>query len=172
ALNATAEQSKTLLREANQHIQSINLPKNIQQALSKKLQDATSALEKQAVKEQQKGLLARIQNLRADDDAWQQACALPLPKGYSEDLFTQARNNEPNSEESAQDLCLLLEIAKDQESAAADQARRMELQVQRLAQGLGKSLSTEDEVRSLIERWLTVKADDALTQRFVSTLSL
>lgn len=172
ALNATAEQSKTLLREANQHIQSINLPKNIQQALSKKLQDATSALEKQAVKEQQKALLARIQNLRADDDAWQQACALPLPKGYSEDLFTQARNNEPNSEESAQDLCLLLEIAKDQESAAADQARRMELQVQRLAQGLGKSLSTEDEVRSLIERWLTVKADDALTQRFVSTLSL
>jgi len=172
ALNATAEQSKTLLREASQHIQSVNLPKNVQQALSKKLQDATSALEKQTIKEQQKGLLARIQNLRADDDAWQQACTLPLPKGYSEDLFTQARNNEPNSEESAQDLCLLLEIAKDQESTAADQARRMELQVQRLAQGLGKSLSTEDEVRSLIERWLTVKADDALTQRFVNTLSL
>lgn len=172
ALNAAAEQSKTLLREASQHIQSVNLPKNVQQALSKKLQDATSALEKQTIKEQQKGLLARIQNLRADDDAWQQACALPLPKGYSEDLFTQARNNEPNSEESAQDLCLLLEIAKDQESTAADQARRMELQVQRLAQGLGKSLSTEDEVRSLIERWLTVKADDALTQRFVNTLSL
>ena len=172
ALNSAAEHSKTMLREASQYIQGIELPKNVLHTLSKKLQHATDSLEKQAVKQQQEGLIARLQNLRADDAAWQQACALPLPKDFSEELFLQARNAEPNSEESAQDLCLLLEIAKDQTSAASDQARRMELQVQRLAQGLGKSLSTEDEIRLLIERWLTVKADDKLTKRFISTLSL
>lgn len=172
ALNSAAEHSKTMLREASQYIQGIELPKNVLHTLSKKLQHATDSLEKQAVKQQQEGLIARLQNLRADDAAWQQACALPLPKDFSEELFLQARNAEPNSEESAHDLCLLLEIAKDQTSAASDQARRMELQVQRLAQGLGKSLSTEDEIRLLIERWLTVKADDKLTKRFISTLSL
>lgn len=172
ALKATATESKARLRDASQHIQSADLPKGVQQALSKKLQDATAKLDKQAAQQQQEGLLARLQNLRGDEDAWQQACSLPLPNGYSQDAFSQARNASPASDDSPQDLCLLLEIIKDQESAEADQARRMELQVQRLAQGLGKSLSPEDEVRTLVERWLTVEADEQLTQRFIRTLSL
>ena len=170
ALNASKEEIKSLLREANEHLQEASLPKNVHQALSKKLSDARQALDNEALKQQQAGLIARLNNLHADDDAWQQACTLPLPKGYSADLFEQARAEQPSAAESALDLCLLLEIAKDKESPEADHSRRMELQVQRLANGLGQSLSTDDEVRSLIERWLTVKASDELTERFVKTL--
>lgn len=170
ALSAPADKIKALIREASQHIHSISLPKTVFQTLNKKLQDTNNELEQQAVKQQQAGLIARLEQLHADDNTWQQACALPLPKGFSVELFEQARRNELTSEDSAQDLCILLEIAKEQESDSADQARRMELQVQRLSEGLGKNLTVQDEVQSLVERWLSVEADSQLTQRFIKAL--
>ncbi len=56
------------------------------------------------------------------------------------------------------------------ETPASDKARRMELQVQRLAEGLGKGLSVDQERQQLVSRWLTVKASAELKARFINAL--
>ena len=46
----------------------------------------------------------------------------------------------------------------------------MELQVQRLAEGMGRNLSKEEERNALIKQWLTVDAEQVLTERFITAL--
>ena len=156
------------LKEASQYLHSISLPKAVFAELTKQLQDAQQAKQQAAKQQEQAGLLARLQHLNGNDEEWQNACALPLPAGFTAALFEQARAGQLSSNDNARDLCILLEIVTDKATPAADHARRMELQVQRLAEGLGKGLSHNDEVRLLIERWLAVPVDAELNARFMA----
>lgn len=165
---ALASQDEQALKEANQHIHSVSLPKAIFQKLNKQLSEAKTAQEQAAQQQAMQGLIARLENLHADDAAWQQACEFPLAAGYNADLFQQARDGKLNNEESAHDLCLLMEIVADQPSPASDNEQRMQLQVQRLAEGLGKGLSQAEEAQQLIERWLAVQSTPELTQRMIA----
>lgn len=158
------------LKEANQHIHSISLPKAVFQRLNKDLQGALSAKQQAAKQEALAGLFARLENLHGSEEQWQQACALPLATNFNAESFEQARNAAQSNGEDASDLCLLMEIIADLPSPETEQTKRMELQVQRLADGLGKGLSAEEEATQLIERWLQSKADEAQTERFVKAL--
>lgn len=158
------------LKEASQYLHSVSLPKAIFAELSKQLQDAQQSKQQAAKQQQQAGLLARLQHLTGSTEDWQNACALPLPADFNASLFEQARAGQLSSTDNARDLCILLEIVMDKTTPAADQARRMELQVQRLAEGLGKGFSHNDEVRLLVERWLAVQASSELTARFMAAL--
>ena len=120
------------------------------------------------------GLLNRIEHLDSDDSQWAQACEKPLPQGYGDDAFSAYRDGQTSDSDSdsdsAQDICIQLESLADVETPASDKARRMELQVQRLAEGLGKGLSVDQERQQLVSRWLTVKASAELKARFINAL--
>ena len=84
--------------------------------------------------------------------------------------FEQARAQQPDNSASAADLCILMEILADQPSPDSAKARRMELQVQRLADGLGKGLDARQEMQQLLQRWLQVNADLQQQERFIQAL--
>ncbi len=177
ALPDDLQAARHALQDARRQIQELNLPKPVQQRLLRQLQDSEQQLQQQRQQVQQQeqqerraGLLARLQNLRGDDETWQQACALPLPDGIDSSWFEQARDSEPSTADSAADLCILMEILADLPSPDSAKGRRMELQVQRLAEGLGKGLSAAQEMQSLLQRWLAVSADAAQQQRFITAL--
>ncbi|MDK2777430.1 MAG: DUF349 domain-containing protein [Pseudomonadota bacterium] len=154
----------------------IELPRSAHQRLSKTLKQAEQQLQQRQQQQQQQaelarwdGLISRLQNLRADADSWQTACQQALPDGYPAERFEQARQGTLSSDDSPRDLCILMEALADISSEEADKPRRMALQVQRLAQGMGQSLNRADERRELVERWLAV-ADDSLSARFIAAL--
>ncbi|MFY9178415.1 MAG: DUF349 domain-containing protein [Venatoribacter sp.] len=167
--NAAAEDAKAALSQARQHISSVSLPKPVHQRLSKLLQEANDEQKHQANQKEMAGLIARLTHLQGDDQDWQAACELPLPTGYTQERFNQARQLETASADNATDLCILLEIIAEI-SSQQDQERRMELQVQRLAEGLGKGLSSGEEIKALIERWLSVKPSAEQSSRFIRAL--
>ena len=61
-----------------------------------------------------------------------------------------------------------MEILADTDSPANDQSKRMELQVQRLAQGMGKGLNKEEERAHLVKKWLTVEASEQELERLLA----
>ena len=69
-----------------------------------------------------------------------------------------------------ENYCITMEILADVESPVEDKPARMELQVQRLAEGMGRNLSKEEERNALIKQWLTADADTVLTERFIAAL--
>lgn len=179
ALTALADndnEALTQLNEVRNQLQALTLPKAVQQRLLTQVNDAQAQIKERltaqkqnAERERRTGLIERIRHLHSSDEQWQQACALPLPSGFNADSFASARSQD-KAAEGARDLCILLEIVADQPSPDSDKARRMELQVQRLAEGLGKALSKEKEVQNLVERWLTVSATGEQTERFIGVL--
>merc|ERR1712000_213371 len=153
----------------------IQLPRSAHQRLVKSLNqvsdglnDLASAQKKAEELSRWQGLLNRIEQLDSDDSQWTQACEKPLPQGYSDDAFNAYRDGQTSDSDSAQDICIQLESLADVETLASDKARRMELQVQRLAEGLGKGLSVDQERQQLVSRWLTVKASAELKARFIN----
>lgn len=174
--NDVLDDAEQALAQLQEEFAAIMLPKGAHQRLSKQLKEVSNALRERRQQSRKaeeaarwNGLIARVEQLHAADDVWADACALALPDGYRDELFAQARGGQLSSEDQAQDLCILMEIVADAASPDSDRGRRMELQVQRLAEGLGKGLNTEQERVQLVERWLAA-AQPALTVRFVSAL--
>lgn len=173
ALTALAQQDaqrQEFIKEANAFLHSQSLPKAIFAELTKKLQDASRNEQNLRNQAQWQGLIARLHARHADADTWQKVAQQPLPEHYQAEWFEQARNLNNVASDDAQDLCILMEILRDKPTHTANQARRMELQVQRLAEGLGKGLSHDDEVRYLIERWLRISCSTELNSRFIQAL--
>ncbi|WP_430462658.1 DUF349 domain-containing protein [Thalassolituus sp. LLYu03] len=177
-LNADAGDAGHQLSELNQAFAALTLPKGAHQRLSQQLKAVAGELRNRREAEQKvarqqswQGLIARLDALAAGDDAWQSANALPLPEGYQQSLFDAARADfaSRTDNSTANDLCILMEIVADAATADSDRARRMELQVQRLADGLGKGLTTEQERIALTERWLS-EGTPALQARFISAV--
>ena len=157
------------LQQANQQLNSLNLPKSAYQRLAKPLQDAIQEHQQAEKQQALAGLFARLEAFHGNEEQWQQACELPLLAEFQTEHFQQAKNN-PQNNENATDLCLLMEIIADLSSPEEQQTRRMKLQVQRLADGLGKGLSTQEEAQQLIQRWLHSQPTPELSQRFIHAL--
>jgi hypothetical protein len=173
ALTALAQQDaqrQERVKEANAFLHNQSLPKAVFAELTKKLQDASRNEQNIRQQAQWQGLIARLQARHASGEIWQAAAQQLLPEHYQDEWFEQARNLNTQSSDNTQDLCILMEILRNKPTQTENQTRRMELQVQRLAEGLGKGVSLDDEVRYLIERWLRVSCSAELNSRFIQAL--
>ena len=159
-------QGLTAVAEAREKLADIELPKGAHGRLSKILQDMEQRLkdERSAAKAaEERGRWDMLLSLISSGE--KPETDITLPAGISVDWFTQE-----NSDSDAKKLCITMEILADIESPVEDKPARMELQVQRLAEGMGRNLSKEEERNTLIKQWLTVEADASLRERFVSAL--
>ena len=173
---AAITQAQTALAELKQQFSDIELPRSAHQRLVKKLQavdnslnDQRRQLQQAAEKARWNGLIDRLNAIAANDsDAFD--AAAELPAGYPAALFEQALTGQLTSTADAQDVVINLEVLADVESPDSDKARRMELQVQKLAQGLGQGLSKDAERQQLVEQWLQAQRSEALHSRFIAAL--
>ncbi len=156
ALNA----ARDLLRDAD-------LPKSAQQRLLKAISDVEKQLNAKANAEAEAAAKARWTDLIAalrQGKAAAEVNASELPANVA------VRWNEEHAGADATELCIAMEILAGVDTPDAEQTRRMELQVQRLAQGLGKGLSKDDEVASLISQLFHTDATDSQRERFIKAL--
>ncbi|WP_419813468.1 DUF349 domain-containing protein [Bacterioplanoides sp.] len=180
---AAVNEAQNQLAELRQQFSAIELPRSAHQRLVKQLQGIDNALQsqQQTIKQAKErarwnGLIDRLQAIATqDNDAF--AAAAELPAGYNATLFEQALKGELTQPDNtnnndAQAIVISLEVLADIESPEADKGRRMELQVQKLAQGLGQGLGKDAERQQLVEQWLEVvnTADAALNTRFIEAL--
>ncbi|WP_221798191.1 DUF349 domain-containing protein [Oceanobacter mangrovi] len=167
------------LQQIEQEFAAVELPRGAHQRLRKALSDVANTLHEReeallAEEDRQRwqGLLDNLVAIaNADETQWQQAEA--LPEGYSQKEFEQRWQQAgqfTNASAEARDLCIRMEILAEQESPASDQNRRMELQVQRLAEAMGQAVSRDAERASLVSQWLLTSSDTDQQQRFLNAL--
>ncbi|WP_369985933.1 DUF349 domain-containing protein [Thalassolituus sp.] len=166
--NAATEGMSAIV-EARGKLAEIELPKGAHGRLVKALNDVEERLnsERNAAKvaqeqERWNALLGFIESGTQPD------AETTLPEGIDAEWFAQNRES-PDSLDASK-LCITMEILADIDSPASDKGQRMELQVQRLAEGMGRNLSKHEERNALIKQWLSAEADSDLTQRFVTAL--
>ena len=164
------------LEELEQEFATMDLPRAAFQRLRKGFSDAASALDEQQQELQKRseqkrwqGVIDRLQALAEQDEAgWKAAADLPREYRYLDfDAAWQQREQLAGESSAARDLCIRMEVLAGIESGSADQSRRMELQVQRLAQGLGQAPSVDQERHDLLEQWLTTSASTTQQARFL-----
>jgi hypothetical protein len=161
-----ATEGMAAITEARDKLAEIELPKGAHGRLVKALSDVEERLnsERNAAKvaqEQERwdALLGFIESGTQPD------AETTLPEGIDAEWFAQSHESLDASK-----LCITMEILADIDSPASDKGQRMELQVQRLAEGMGRNLSKHEERNALIKQWLSAEADSDLTQRFVAAL--
>lgn len=163
------------LEELEQDFAAMELPRSAHQRLRKGFTEVAGALQNledqarlNAERARWQGILDRLQALADNDEAlWQDAAELPPEyQSLPFDAAWQDRQQACTDAAAAIDLCIQMEVLAGQESPAADQGRRMALQVQRLAQGLGQSVDVDNERLQLLAQWLPLHADAALQSRF------
>ena len=95
-----------------------------------------------------------------------------LPKAIDGVLLAQAWDNSPTtgSEDDIRKACINLEILAEVDSPAEDKALRMELQVQRLAAGLGQQGSITEQLNQQLATWLELNPATGWTERFNQSL--
>ncbi|HET8701727.1 MAG TPA: DUF349 domain-containing protein [Nitrococcus sp.] len=146
-------------------------------ALAKRLQQ----LESVTVRRE----LAELKRLAELTRAWEigigeplsQADAGELPKSLTEPLqqrWTAAASGAPKTPdpEESRRICIRLEILASIDSPPADEALRMELQVKRLAEGMGSGRQPlpREEAQRWIAQWYGLPADEALQRRVDAAL--
>ena len=152
--------------EAREKLADIELPKGAHGRLVKSLNDIEERInsERSAAKAaEERGRWDTLLELVSSNETPESDAA--LPSGIEASWFTQE-----SSTADARKLCITMEILADVESPVEDKPARMELQVQRLAEGMGRNLSKEEERDALIKQWLTADADTVLTERFIAAL--
>ncbi|KZZ42039.1 hypothetical protein A3759_14500 [Thalassolituus sp. HI0120] len=175
--NAAVSAAQTTLAGIKQQFSDIELPKSAHQRLLKKLQscekslnDHRQDLKQAAEKARWNGLIDRLQAIAAQDHVAFEAAG-DLPAGYQTELFIQAMNGQLTAANSdAQAVVIAMEVLAEVDSPASDKSRRMELQVQKLAQGIGNNQSKDTERQQLVEQWLNSQVDDQLQSRFINAL--
>lgn len=164
---ANAEnQGIAAVTEAREKLADIELPKGAHGRLVKSLNDIEERInsERSAAKAaEERGRWDTLLELVSSNETPESDTA--LPSGIEASWFTQE-----SSTADARKLCITMEILADVESPVEDKPARMELQVQRLAEGMGRNLSKEEERNALIKQWLTADADTVLTERFIAAL--
>jgi hypothetical protein len=169
------------LSQYEQQFAAIELPRSAHQRLRKQLTDVSAQLDdrrtaqSQAAERQRwQGLLDRLQALADHNETlWHEA--EQLPSAYPLAAFEQRWQMDQETSvsvdtEAARDLCIRMEVIGGLESPADDQGRRMQLQVQRLAQAMGQSIGHTDERRTLVLEWLETPASASQQQRFIQAL--
>jgi len=175
ATGGQSNDNKQQLAALEQGFNELELPKSAHQRIRKGFARVNDQItnqhkEQQAAAERARwqGLIDRLQALSTGNtEQWQ--AADKLPSGYAVDAFEQAweqRSETAADSQDATDLCIQMEILAGIDSPATDKTRRMELQVQRLAQGLGQSTDPDTERQQLVNNWLTLQASAIQSQRF------
>ncbi len=151
------------------------LPKSVHQRIRKGLIRVGDSLLNRQQQQQQEaeqakwtGLLDRLKALAINDETLWHAAPM-LPDHYQQAAFDTAwetRHAEEAASPLALDICIQMEILAGMPSQAADQARRMELQVQRLSQGLGQVQDMDKERQLLIQQWLETAVPSPHAERF------
>lgn len=162
------------LHEIKVRFHALELPRSAHQRLNKildEMQSAVQSRQQQATNEQTlaawNGVIQRLEALQAEQD-WD--TSLPLANGFDEANFRNAQSRTEFTEDAGA-LCVAMEILANIDSPEQDRSLRMNMQVQRLAEGLGKGLSAEQERTQLIERWLHSKATEVQLNRFIAALN-
>jgi hypothetical protein len=170
---AVANDDMTLIKQARTDIDAMELPKGAHIRLTRALgefEQQIQARKHAAVEAKAKGRwdtlqAALLNSVSEGSEAPQQG---DLPNGIDATWFTQDKS----ADVSASELCIAMEILADVESPESDKQARMSVQVKRLAEGLGKGRSKDEERSELVKQWLTADADKALAERFVKALSV
>lgn len=176
-LTAPINQAQTSALEAiKQALLEADLPSGAQKQLLK--QQAELVTQQQQLHnaymqqlEQQKwhNLLALIKAFDAQQDINADA---ELPQGFDIQALQQAQQQAQENTAEAHKLCIHLEIIKHIDSPKDDQALRMQLQVERLAKGIGQSSKQQQEEQQiLIEQWLKIKKSPEMAHRFYNVLA-
>jgi len=175
---------KEKLQQALDAFHNLQLPKGPYQKLRKRLETAQQAqqqlLNDEKVKAAQQSWLALADKLKAialkssnadqADSLWSQEAK--LPKSIDQNLLTQNWENTPamGSEEEIRKACINLEILAEANSPEEDKTLRMELQVQRLAAGLGQQGSIIEQLNQQLANWLSLNPGIEWTERFNQSL--
>lgn len=168
AFKQHAAHAEASIRTADEQIKSLTLPKTAYQRIRKVMDDLLAEVAQQKHEAQQSASNKKWANLfaaLAATVAQEEPDTSKLPQGIDTNWF-----NNQLQQNNAQQLCIEMEILADIESPAADQTARMELQVKRLAQGMGKGLTLAEERARLIKSWLESSATEAELERFVSAI--
>ncbi len=183
--------SVSALNEIGQSLTSLELPSKVQQATSKvftELKEHLNTTIKQQKRQAQHALwvnaqaLARSlgqaeQNGNVDNDSLNHDLeAAELPAQVKAILQTRLNNDQNDTQDTLERLCLELEIILEIPSPASEQPARMALQVERLQKNMGQSLPSVDaQLEDLQCRWFAVSAYnadyDTLHERFFSALN-
>jgi exonuclease SbcC len=170
---AVANDDMALIKQARTDIDAMDLPKGAHIRLTRALAEFEQQIQARkhaAVEAKAKGRwdtlqAALVNSVSEGSEAPQQG---DLPNGIDATWFTQDKS----ADVSASELCIAMEILADIESPESDQQARMSVQVKRLAEGLGKGRSKDEERSELVKQWLTADADKALAERFVKALAV
>ncbi len=178
--DANSTDARASLQQIESDFAAIELPRGAHQRLRKALNDVGQTLQQResdkaaaADRQRWQGLLDRLTAIQTGDEALWQA-ADKLPGDYAAADFEQRWDNRDSmaaESEQARDLCIRMEILAEQECPAADQGRRMELQVQRLANGMGQGVGRTRERAELVANFLTVSASTEQQGRFIAALA-
>lgn len=163
----------TQLKQARAEVDAMELPKGAQVRFSRTLGDLEKQIQTRknaAVEAKAKGrwdtLQAALLNSGATSEVIPEQNS--LPDNIDAAWFAQEKSADANAKE----LCIAMEILADIESPESDQQARMTVQVKRLAEGLGKGRSVDEERTELVKQWLTAEADKSLAERFVKALTV
>ena len=183
AQGCSAEQ-KDQLKQATEAFHGFQLPKGPYQKLRKRLESAQEAqqqlLNDEKAKAAQQSWIALTDKLKAialktsdaeqAESLWTQESK--LPKAIDQALLAQAWENSTatGSEDDIRKACINLEILAEVDSPAEDKALRMELQVQRLAAGLGQQGSIATQLNQQLAIWLELNPGTDWTERFNQSL--
>lgn len=183
ALGCSREQ-KDQLKQATEAFHALQLPKGPYQKLRKRLetaqQDQQQHIDDEKAKATQQSWLVLTDKLKAialkssnadqADSLWNQEAK--LPKSIDQNLLQQCWDNTPatGTDEDIRKACINLEILAESDSPAEDKALRMELQVQRLAAGLGQQGSLSEQLGQQLANWLALNPAAEWVERFNQSL--
>lgn len=191
AISQTPAESKQLLNDTHAELNNLELPAKVKQAITRNLTELQEQLNQAAKKQKrqaQHSLWLNAQLLaqslgQAEQQGEADSAALvddlestELPAQVKAILQTRLSDEQTNTTDTLEKLCLELEIVLEVASPTEEQAARMALQVERLQKNMGQSLPSLDaQLENLQCRWFAVKAQNAdyttLHQRFFGTLN-
>lgn len=182
---STIAQLPRSIAELKAEISTIDLPPSVQQGLSKQLQVLEAQardLVKQARKQQEQQAWTQLADRMLDSSKTQpesQPEAVPedafdnLPKGVDGGILREFIQKGPaeGNDEKCREACIALEVFGEIESPAEDKQARMNYQLGRLTQGLGKQvLEPEEELFGHINAFIAARPTTPWVERFCSSL--
>lgn len=170
ALSNNPATASAQLDECAAGLAQLDLPKSAAQRLGAELshlrQQQTDALNRKASEQNRaswQSLLSWLENPAVTDIP----ASGELPQGIGADWFA----GDTAATLDAQEICIRMEILADQNSPENEQEARMAVQVKRLAEGLGRGISPEEERAQLIREWLALTPQEAvMCSRFCAAL--
>ena len=157
----------SVLAETRTAFNELSLPRAAHQRLLRELNQMDEQLQTEKQQQRRQQQLTRWENLFSLLKG-EAAESSNLPSGYTS---TELNASLTASDDDALTLCIGMEILADIESPDSDKALRMNLQVQRLAQGMGMNISRDDERKTLIYQWHNSCHGHPLTERFISAIN-